>query len=111
MVPVKDILVGLTTGQDLLGNPVFNFDGNDYGCIPSVNEFKRELDSGGFATEKMLTMTVPIIDENQNAIFITLPTAQEVISYNGEQFRIESTHTHPTGVYMRIIAMSTTHGI
>ena len=102
---------GIEFQETDLGVPTFNLMGTDYNCVPSVNQFKRELESGGFVIDKMLTMVVRLLDDTGNDVFTTLPTPQQVVVYRGEQFRIESIHTHPTGAYMRIIAMGITRGI
>ena len=109
---LKDFITkGIEFGITSLSEPVFTFNGTDYDCVPSVNTFRRELASGGFATEKMLAMTVPLVDDNDNDIFTVLPVAQQIITYSGEQFRIQATHKHPTGAYLRILATSTTRGL
>jgi hypothetical protein len=106
-----EIIDGLEEMETDLENPVFTFNGSNYACVPSVNEFKRDLDEGGFAITKMLTMSVRMLDENGQSIFSVLPVAQNIITYHGENFRIQSTHKHPTGSYLRVIAYSTTRGI
>jgi hypothetical protein len=107
----QDMVNGIIFQESDLGNPVFTLDGNDYGCVPSVNEFKRTLESGGFVIDKMLTMVVRLLDSSYNDVFTTLPTPQKIVTYRSEQFRIESIKTHPTGAYMRIIAMGIARGI
>lgn len=107
----QEIITGIQFQENDLENPVFTWQGNDYACVPSVNEFKRTLDTGGFVIDKLLTMVVRLLDENGNAIFDTLPTAQQIITYNNQQFRIENTKTHPTGAYLRIMAMGVTRGL
>ncbi len=102
---------GLVQTVERLGTPVFTWKSADYSCVPSVNDFNRQLETGGFSTGRMLTMTVPLLDDNGGDIFATLPQPQDLVTYNDEQYRIETTKKHPTGVYMRIVAMSTTRGI
>jgi hypothetical protein len=113
-VPQTEIIQGLLEGESLLGQPVFVWtDGNEYNCIPSISEFQRELESGGFYTAQLLTMTVRTLDAAFNDIFpnAVLPEAQQVITYQGKKFRIIITKPHPTGCYLRIIAESTTRGV
>ena len=109
---LKDFITkGLEFGITDLENPVFTFNGTDYACVPSVNTFKRELASGGFATETLLSMTVPLVDDSDNSLFTVLPTAQQIVTYNGVQYRIQSVNKHPTGAYLRLIATSITRGL
>lgn len=107
----QDLIDGLAVAEADMGNPVFTFAGTDYGCVPSVNEFRRTLDMGGFATDKMLTLCARLLDSSGNDIFTTLPVAQNLVTYNGENFRVESTKKHPTGAYLRIVAINTTKGV
>ena len=107
----QEIVSGIEFQENDLANPVFTWQTVDYACVPSVNEFKRTLESGGFVIDKMLTMVVRLLDDSGNDIFTTLPTPQQIVTYRNESFRIESTHTHPTGAYLRIIAMGVTKGI
>jgi hypothetical protein len=108
---LTEILEGITFEEGDLNNPTFTFGSETYSCVPSVNEFKRTLDTGGFVIDKMLTLTVRIIDKDSNALYTTVPTPQQIIAYNGENFRIESKHTHPTGAYVRFICMGVTRGV
>lgn len=94
-----------------MGTPIFTFQGNDYACIPSVNSFQRDLEEGGFSTGKLLTMDVPLVDSSGNDLFTVLPQPQNLLTYNGEQYRIEMTEKHPTGTYLIIRATNTTKGI
>jgi hypothetical protein len=113
-VPQREIIGGLMEGESLLGYPAFTWtDGNQYICIPSISEFERELETGGFYTAQMLTMTVRILDEYFNPIFPNgiLPDTQQRITYQGKPYRIIITKPHPTGCYMRIIAESPQRGI
>ena len=106
----EEMVSGIMFQETDLGTPTFTLNGTEYNCVPSVNEFKRELESGGFVIDKMLTMVVRLLDEDGNDVFTTLPTPQQIVTYRNEQFRIESIHTHPTGAYLRIIAMGITKG-
>lgn len=112
MTLAQEIVDGLTEMETDLGSgAVFTFLGQDYACVPSVNEFKRVLDTGGFVIDKLLTLSVQLQDANGNDVFPTLPVAQQIVTYNGENFRIENTKKHPTGAYVRIIAIGVTRGI
>jgi len=96
-----------------MGNPTFTWNGNTYTCIPSVAEFKRDLETGGFSIVKLLTATVRRLNCSGLAVFTALPTAQQKITYSidGLQYRIESIHTDPSGSYFRMIAEGTSKGI
>ncbi len=102
---------GLVQTVERLGTPVFTFKGVDYDCIPSITLFRRELETGGYSTVRLLNMSVRILDENDSDIFTVLPSPQELITHKEEQYRIISTKLDATGVYMRIMAESTNRGI
>lgn len=106
---VADIMVV----ENDLSNPVFYWGAQEYPCVPSVNEETRELDEGGFVMDKVLSMVVRLEDTDGNLVFDNnlVPTPQEKVTYNGEAFRIITTKRHPTGAYMRIMAISTVKGI
>lgn len=103
----------MNEAQSDLGNPQFIWNGISYPCIPSVNQFERELETGGFIVDKLLTMTVPLTDGNGNQTFPnnTAPDTQQLIQYLGEPYRIKSTKYHPTLAYIRLVAVCTTRGI
>ena len=110
-----------------VGYPTFTWlvDNNQYTCIASIAEFKRDLVEGGFKVEKLLTMTDPLYDKNGNYTFPNnvLPTSQQLLSYQGLNYRIESVkqdgvfdqamgkQTSTSGARIRIVAVSTTRGI
>lgn len=112
-----EIIGDLIKIEQDLGTPTFTWNGNTYNLIPSISEFTRELDTGGYKYEKMLTATV----RKYNTSLVTLfsgsvyPTAQQKIVYNdgntGTAFRIESIKHDPTNSYMRMICTSAVKGL
>ncbi len=112
MTLAEEIVVGLEEMETDLGEgAVFTFNGTEYQGVPSVNEYKRDLDAGGFVIEKMLTISTQLKDEDGDNIFDVIPVAQQFIQYNGENFRILNTKKHATGAVLRITAVGTTRGI
>lgn len=112
MALINEIVSGLQFGEDDLSNPVYTWKGSDYPCIPSIAEFTRTLDTGGFTTDRILTLTARLLDESENSLYTgDLPSPQELITYNGDGFRIISTKKHPTGSYLRITAQGINRGI
>jgi len=109
-----EIITDLYEIESDLGNPTFTWQGNSYNFIPSISEFNRQLEFGGFQIVKLLTATVRkfnISDDDISPIFPNgTPTAQQIIGYSldGTNYRIESVKHDPTNSYMRIIAHSTT---
>ena len=98
-----------------LGNPMFTWQGNNYNFIPSISEFKRELDTGGFQIVKLLTATVRKFNLDEDCNFQPIfpngyPTAQQIITYSldGTSYRVETIKHDPTNSYFRLIAHSTT---
>ena len=114
MTPLQKIIIhsNIEIEKDM-GSPSFTWQSNTYNFISSVVEFKRELESGGFAIVKMLTATVRLMDWDGNAIFTTLPSPQQKLVYNidGLTYRIESIRKDPTKSYFRIVAESQYKGI
>lgn len=108
-----DIIADLITIEGELGNPTFTWKTGTYNFIPSISEFNRELEDGGFSTNQMMTATVRKLTSSGTNVFTTLPTAQEIITYNmdGSTFRIESIRQDSTGAYFRLTAVSTVRGI
>jgi hypothetical protein len=108
----EEMVYGLTEMEADLGDGAFfTFNKVDYPAVCSVNEFKRVLDTGGFTVDKLLTISVQLQDIKGNDVFDVLPVAQQIITYNGENFRIENTKKHPTNAVLRIMAVGTTRGI
>ncbi len=108
---LQEIIKGYAEGETIMGSPTYIYKGETYPCIPSVTDFKRDLLDGGFRVDKLLKMTLRKYDTEDNLIYSTYPTAQEVLTYQGLNYRIETVKHDPTGAYFCIIAMSTTKGI
>lgn len=108
-----EITADLITIESELGTPTFQWKGGTYNFIPSISEFDRELETGGFSTNQLLTATIRKLSSTLTPIFSTYPTAQEIVIYNmdNSQFRIQSIKHDPTGAFFRIIAVSTVRGI
>jgi hypothetical protein len=104
---------GIIANEAALGNPSFVWNGASYPCVPSVSEFKRELDAGGFVNDKLLTMTIQLQDQWNNYIFPNniAPDTQQHLTYQGDDYRIMSRHFHPTMAYVRITAVCPTRGL
>jgi hypothetical protein len=96
-----------------MGCPTFTFNGQKYPFIPSISEFRRDLESGGFSVNKLLSSTVRILNKDGSKQFITLPTAQQKIVYNidGLTYRIETLKVDPTRSHFRLIAVCDARGI
>ena len=108
-----EILSGLFEAENDLENPVITWNGNDYACVPSVSQFTRELETGGFIIDKLLTITIPLIDVSGNETFTNgvLPEVQQKIFYQGERYRLITKKLNPTGAFARYTAMCDTRGI
>lgn len=114
-----EILTDLVEAENDLGNPSFIWKNNSYLFIPSISEFNRNLETGGFQIVKLLTATVRkfTVDESGNFIPIfaggVFPTSQEkfIYSLDGSNYRIESIKHEVTNAFFRITAVSTSRGI
>lgn len=108
-----EIIKDMVVIENDIGTPSFTFGTSSYSFIPSITEFKRELDTGGYKLIKMMTASVRKLNINGTTIFSTYPTAQDVITYtmDGLRYRIESIKHDPTGAYFRLIAQSDTKGL
>lgn len=108
------------------GYPTFTWNGNSYPCIASVTTFNRELGEGGFSLGQLITMTVNRYNVSSYLpIFPNdiIPDSQQIINYNGYNYRIESVILDPVfdtnlngqqtahGATFKIIGMSTSKGI
>jgi len=125
----RTIIEDLKYQEQELNYPTFTWQGSTYNFIPSISEFKRDLDRGGYEIVKLLTATVRKYDFNEDIesdyngedisnCFISLypngyPTAQNIIMYSMDNanYRIEVVKNDPTNAYMRITAVSTTRGL
>jgi len=97
-----------------MGCPYFTFNATNYTFIPSVAEFKKDLDTGGFEQVRLLTGTVRLFNLNETPVFAsTMPLPQNKITYSvdGKTYRIESLNTDPTQSYIRFIAAFEYRGI
>lgn len=108
-----EISADLIIIESELGSPTFTWKGGTYNFIPSISEFDRELETGGYSTNQLLAATVRKLNSSGSAIFNPYPSPQEIITYNmdGSSFRIESIKHDPTGAFFRMIAVSTVRGI
>ena len=109
-------LLGMNFIQEQMGSHTFTWlvDNNQYPCYASVQNFKRELESGGFSIDLFITMTVPLFDMNDNPTFSgAQPTAEQKINYNGQIFRIANVaqDTIGTGARLRITGYSPFKGV
>jgi len=100
-----------------LGNPTFTWNSGSYPFIPSVSDFTRELDTGGYKYEKMLTATIRKYNADGSSVFSgsIYPSPQQKIIYTdgndgGLAYRIETIKHSPEGAYMHLIAASSTKG-
>ena len=95
------------------GDTTFTWNGNVYPCIASITEFQRDLGDGGFALEKMVNLVVPLEGDCDVLTFPgnILPDAQQLITFQGLQYRIITKKIHPTTAYVRYVARSDTRGI
>jgi hypothetical protein len=109
----NDITNDLLTIESELGSPFFTWKTNNYYFTPSIAEFRRELETGGYSVEKLLTATVRKLNASGSSVFTSYPTAQDLIIYNvdSETYRIQSVKHDPTGAYFRLIAVSNTRGV
>ena len=113
----SEIRTDLQVLENDLGNPSFLWQGNSYVFIPSITDFSRELETGGFKLVRLMTATVrtyTVDQDNFTPVFASgLPTAQQKITYNldGTTYRIESVKLDPTNSYFRLTAHSTTFGL
>jgi hypothetical protein len=113
----SEICEDLVITEEDLGLPSFTWLGNSYTFIPSITEFNRDLETGGFQLVRLLTATVRIFNYNDDTfepLFPTgLPQPQQIINYtlDGTNYRVESVKLDPTNSYFRLVAHSTTRGI
>ena len=113
-----EIISDLQNTENDLGNPTFNWQGNDYNLIPSITDFNRELETGGFQLVRLMTATVRMYDGDDNGfgeVFDSniIPQPQQKFIYNldGTTFRVESIKRDPTNSYVRMTAHSITKGL
>jgi hypothetical protein len=115
MTPLQyEIIDGTKDIEEQMGNPYFTWQGNNYNFVPSVAEFARQLENGGFRIEKLLTGTVRLLNlDGSNTFTGAKPTAQQKIVYSidGLTYRVEMVRNDPTGSYFRIKAMCESRGI
>ena len=118
----NEITQDLIRVEEELGYPTFSWNGNTYNFIPSISDFNRELESGGFQLVRLLSATVRLNSITYNdvlnettlvPVFNNLPLPQQVIVYNldGVKYRIESLKRDPTNSYFRLVAHSTLKGL
>jgi hypothetical protein len=99
--------------ESQLGNPTFTCNGITYSCVPSVSETTPELETGGFAVQRVLNMTVRQYDYSINSstgtviltpISSSFPGDAQVV-YNGDTYYIRTIQKPPTQAYVRIMAV------
>jgi hypothetical protein len=84
-----------------------------YAFIPSVAQFTRHLESGGYELVKLLTGTVRLFNCDGSEVFTIRPKAQQKIIYSVDNllYRIESMHYDPSQSYFRLVAEGVAKGI
>ena len=99
--------------ENLFDNPTFVWNGTNYPCMASVNEFERELELGGFRKVKQVTLVVRLNNNRKQLTFVnnTYPSPQDLITYNNISFRIVRVKKDPLSAYVEIIGESDTRGI
>lgn len=109
----NDMIADLITIESDLGNPTFTWNNTTYNFIPSVTEYTKQLETGGFGVDKMLTATVRKLSANLSNVFSTYPLPEQLIIYSidGLRYRILTIRHDPTGAYFRLIAVSEDRGI
>lgn len=106
----EDIIGDLKGMEYELGQPTFQWNSSTYNFIPSITEFRRDLEVGGFQIDKLLTATVRKFDFEEDELIPLfpngIPTSQQKIVYSidGLTYRIDSIKIDPTNSYFRMIA-------
>ena len=100
------VIKGQEYMEKALGNNTFTwlFDNNQYPCVASIVDYKRELDEGGFTIDKLLNMTVRQFDSFGNPVFVNgIPQSQQKLIFTGQTFRILNVEIDNIGTGARII--------
>jgi hypothetical protein len=110
-------LEGLKFMESRLDNPTFTWNGGTYYFIPSITDFNRELEKGGFSLVRLMTATVRKFDIDSDGDILPLfnngyPQPQNKITYtlDGITYKVESVKHDPNNTYFRMIAHSITKG-
>ncbi len=83
------------------GAATFTWQGNDYGCITTDKQKSKNLEEGGFLEEFDLGI------QTQTSLFDgPLPSENELVAQNGQQYRIKQTRLNLTGKILTLLCMS-----
>ena len=113
MALFDELISGISQMESELGNPTFIWAGNTYACTAGMSEgSKPKVETGGFSLYENLTLSVRQFDADGNNLFLNsgLPKPQQVITYQGLQYRIISIRMNTTGAYFRIMAEGIVRG-
>lgn len=112
LTPIQcDVIQGLLDIESDLPNTFTHIPtGKTYSCIPSITEFTRKLEGGGFQSDKVLTMTVRLYDILGNKIFTLEPETQEKVTHDNSVFRIISKKKDATKTHIRLVCAGTQRG-
>lgn len=114
------VIEGLLEIEQDLDNPSFKWQGATYNFIPSITDFNRQLETGGYQLVRLLTATVRKFDKDEDdcnglspIFFSGIPQPQQIITYtlDNTNYRIEQIKQDVTNSYFRMVAHSTTRGI
>jgi len=111
------VIEGLKDVETELNQPTFIWKNNIYNFIPSITEFNRQLETGGYQLVRLLTATVRLFDIEDDGLTPLfpngLPQPQNIITYSldNTNYRVESIKLDPTNSYFRMVAHSITKGI
>ena len=82
-----------------------------YPTILSISGVERMLDNGGFVIDRSLTATLRIYNKDGSKQFNTLPSVQDILTYNGDRYRILSIKVASTQTHFRLIGIGITRGL
>lgn len=92
---------------DDMENPTFEWNGEDYECIPSSTNVDEALGIGGFNINFARTLTV-----NKELFTDELfPKEKDRITFEDQEYRIERRINNGNNAFIRLICIDPTHSM
>ena len=85
--------------------------GSSYPAVVSLAMQEKQLGIGGYTVDTTANITVRLYNADGTSVFATMPTTQQLVTYNGITYRILQLRISPQGTHMRIVGINQNRGI
>ena len=106
----KDTINALLYMENDVPNTI-TISGSSYPAVVSLAMQEKQLGIGGYTVGTTANITVRLVNADSSSLFTTMPTTQQLVTYNGITYRILQIRTAPQGTHMRLVGINQNRGI